>query len=257
MAKEYAIYPFDWMCITQRYDQGNHIGHWKGSKNYSDKPWDEACKDGGRSYFIPQNDYKIEEVLGAGTDITNTVRLVSVNKLTMPNGKTDYLKLTLTHMNESNLRQVKKGQVLKKGTKILMEGTDGQSTGNHFHCTANIGKYYNLLKNSNGRWCYTYEKSLLPQEAFYINPKFTHIRSTNGIKFKEVPKEENKIITKVVLPNALNMRDKASLSGKVLMVLKKGAKVTYIKDSGTSNGYTWCQVKYSGKTGYAAKKYLK
>ena len=59
MAKEYAVYPFDYMCITQRYDQGNHIPHWKNSKNYSDKPWDEACKDSGRSYFIPQNDYKL------------------------------------------------------------------------------------------------------------------------------------------------------------------------------------------------------
>lgn len=258
MAKEYAIYPFDYLCITQRYDQGNHIPHWKGSKNYSDKPWDEACKDGGRSYFIPQNDYKVVQVLGLGTtSVTNSVRLKSVNKLTMPCGKTDYLELTLTHMMEEDLRKVKVGQVLKKNSKVLREGMDGRATGNHFHITANIGKYYGLLENSNGAWCFTYQKSLLPQEAFYINPKFTHIRSTNGIKFKEVPKEENKIITKVVLPNALNMRDKASLSGKVLMVLKKGAKVTYIKDSGTSNGYTWCQIKYSGKTGYAAKKYLK
>ena len=254
--KNYAVYPFDFMCITQRYDQGNHIGHWKGSKNYSDKPWDEACKDSGRSYFIPQNDFKIEQVLGAGTDkTTNTVRLISVDKLTMPNGKTDYLKLTLTHMNEDNLKKVKVGQILKKGSKILLEGTDGQATGNHFHCTANIGKYYGLLKNSNGKWCYTYEKSLLPQEAFYINTSFTKIRNSNGVKFKELPKDTT--ITKTVIPSALNMRDKASLSGKVIAVLKSGNKVTYIKDSGSSNGYTWCQIKYNGKTGYVAKKYLK
>ena len=53
------------------------------------------------------------------------------------------------------------------------------------------------------------------------------------------------------------MRDKASLSGKVILVIKGGSKVTYIKDSGSSNGYTWCQIKYNGKTGYVAKKYLK
>lgn len=257
MAKEYAVYPFDWMCITQRYDQGNHIPHWKGSKNYSDKPWDEACKDGGRSYFIPQNDFKVEQILGLGTNATtNTVRLISVNKLTMPCGRTDYLKLTLTHMNEDNLRKVKVGQVLKKGSKILLEGTDGMmATGNHFHITANVGKYYGLLKNTNGSWCFTYEKSLLPQEAFYINSKFTKIRGANGVKFKEMPKDA--VITKTVIPNALNMRDKASLSGKIIAVLKAGTKVTYVKDAGTSNGYTWCQIKASGKTGYVAKKYLK
>lgn len=256
MAKEYAIYPFDWMCITQRYDQGNHIPHWKGSKNYSDKPWDEACKDSGRSYFIPQNDYKVVQVLGLGTTATtNSVRLVSVNRLTMPCGRTDYLELTLTHMNEDNLRKVKVGQILKKGSKVLMEGTDGKATGNHFHITANVGKYYGLLKNSNGAWCFTYAKSLLPQEAFYINPKFTHIRSANGIKFKEVPKDTT--ITKVVIPDALNMRDKPNLTGKVIKVLKKGTKVVYIKDVGSFNGYVWCEIKHDGKTGYVAKKYLK
>lgn len=187
MNKEYAIYPFEYMNITQRYDQGNHIPHWKNSKNYSDKPWDEAGKDSGRSYFVPQNDFKVEEVLGLGNNVTNTVRLVSVNKLTMPNGKTDYLKLTLSHMEESNLKQVKKGQILKKGTKILLEGRDGRATGNHFHITANTGKYYGLLKNSNGAWCYTYKKSLLPQETFYIDTKFTKIINKNRVSLKTRP----------------------------------------------------------------------
>ena len=187
MAKEYAVYPFEHMNITQRYNQGNHIPHWKGSKNYSDKPWDEACKDSGRSYFVPQNDFKVEEVIGLGNNITNTVRLKSVNKLTMPNGKIDYLKLTLTHMEESNLRQVQKGQILKKGTKVLLEGKDGVATGNHFHITANTGKYYGLLQNSNGAWCYTYAKSLLPEQAFYLDSKFTKVVNKNGITFKNKP----------------------------------------------------------------------
>ena len=57
---EYAVYPFDYMRITQAHDEGNHIPHWKDVTNYSDKPWDEASKDGGRQYFIPQNNYVIE-----------------------------------------------------------------------------------------------------------------------------------------------------------------------------------------------------
>ena len=255
MAKEYAVYPFDYMCITQRYDQGNHIPHWKNSKNYSDKPWDEACKDSGRSYFIPQNDYKIIEIMGLGTSVTNSVRLKSVNKLTMPCGKTDYLELTLTHMMEEDLKKVKVGQVLKKGSKVLREGTDGKATGNHFHITSNIGKYYGLLKNSNGVYCFTYTKSLLPQEAFYINPKFTKIKNANGIKFKEVPKQ---VVTKTVIAkDGLHMREKPSTSAKIIMTLKYGTKVEYLEDAGKHDGYEWGKIKYSGKTGYVAKKFLK
>ena len=180
MAKEYAIYPFKYMNITQRHDQGNHLPHWKNSKDNSDKPWDEACKDSGRSYFEPKNDFKVEEIIGIDTSstkgYTNAVRLKSVNKLTTPYG-TDYLYVTLTHMNESNLKQVKKGQVLKVGTKILLEGTDGNAWGNHFHVTANFGKYYGLLQNSNDSWCFTYKKSLLPNEAFYLDKKYTTVKN--------------------------------------------------------------------------------
>lgn len=190
MNKEYAIYPFRHMNITQRHDQGNHTPHWQNSTNHSDKPWDEACQDGGRSYFEPKNDFIIEEVLGLGTNTTNSVRLKSVNKLYIPyKSEPDYLYITLTHMNEDNLAQVYVGQILKAGTRILLEGTDGWATGNHFHITANIGRYYGLLQNSNGKWCFTYEKSLLPHEAFYVDWGWTQILNARNYPFLAVPQK--------------------------------------------------------------------
>ena len=82
---EYAIYPFEYINISQRHDEGNHKPHWYNSKNYSDKPWDEALKDTGRDYFVPENDFKIVEILGLNTTaVTNSVRLESVNKLKIP-----------------------------------------------------------------------------------------------------------------------------------------------------------------------------
>ena len=135
---EYAIYPFRFMNITQRHDKGNHLPHWKNSKNYSDKPWDEACQDTGRSYFEPRNDFKIEQIIGNATN-GFSVRLKSVNKLQMPSGINDYLLLTLTHMNSDDMSKIKVGQVLKAGSKVLREGTSGLATGNHFHITANVG----------------------------------------------------------------------------------------------------------------------
>lgn len=92
--KEYAIYPFEDLRITQRHDEGNHTYHHTPNANYSDKPWDEACLDGDRQYFVPQNDFVIEEILGLGTNTTNSVRLKSVNKLFIPYKETpEYLYL--------------------------------------------------------------------------------------------------------------------------------------------------------------------
>ena len=78
--KEYAIYPFRVMNISQNWNQGNHIPHWKDSKDHSDKPWDEAGNDSNRSYFEPQNDFIIEEILGLNNNITNTVYTFHIKK---------------------------------------------------------------------------------------------------------------------------------------------------------------------------------
>lgn len=188
--KEYAIYPFEEMRITQAHNEGNHLAHWYPFKNVADKPWDEACKDSGRSSFCPQNDYVIEEILGLGNNITNSVRIKTVNKVIIPyQDEPVYLELTFTHMEEEDLRKLYVGQILKKGSKPFREGMDGGATGNHFHCTANIGKYYGFKKNGNGKWCYVYEKSLLPDEAFYIDSNITTIYNARGYRFQEVPKQ--------------------------------------------------------------------
>lgn len=182
---EYAIYPFEEMRITQRHDKGNHLAHWKPLKDWGDKPWDEACKDINRSYFVPQNDFKVVEKSGS-QEYGYNIRLTSVNKLKIPfKGDLDYLHITLTHLNYDDYSKLSVGQIIKKNQKILREGMSGNASGNHFHITANLGKYYGFKKNLNGKYCFAYEKSLLPNEAFYINKEITTIYSTNGYKFKE------------------------------------------------------------------------
>jgi len=254
---EYSIYPFEYMKITQRHDEGNHRAHNIPFKDYSDKPWDEACKDSGRDYFVPQNDFRIVEILGLDTSstkgTTNSVRLESVNKLKIPyQDEPVILEVTLTHMNEDNLKQVHQGQVIHKGEKILLEGTDGLSTGNHFHCTANIGKYYGFKKNSNGKWCFVYDKSLTPPEAFYVDKKCTNIMNPKGYTFKEIPEMErvgNPVArnTKVdqieVLPDAtkLRARKEPGTSGEVLGYINVG--FYDIEDTaGAVDGYDWYKV---------------
>lgn len=186
---EYAIYPFDYMRITQAHNEGNHIPHWKDVTNYSDKPWDEASKDVGRQYFIPQNDYVIEQVL---ID-SRSVRLRTLNQVLIPY-KTEPVTLyvTLTHMKLETMKRLKEGQIVHKNEKLILEGDEGGALGNHFHCTANIGKYYGLKYNNNKKWVWCYEKSLLPDEAFYIDSDFTNIINSKGYSFKEVPVDYRK-----------------------------------------------------------------
>lgn len=181
---EYAIYPFDYMRISQRHDQGNHIPHWNPFKDYADKPWDEASKDSGRQYFIPQNDYVIEEVLIGW----RSVRLRTLNKVLIPyQEEPTYLYVTLTHMKKETLERLKNGQIIRKNEKLILEGNEGGAKGYHFHCTANLGKYYGIKQNSNGANCFVYDKSLIPTEAFYVDPNFTHIIEANGYDFKKLP----------------------------------------------------------------------
>lgn len=248
---EYAIYPFEYMNISQRHDKGNHLPHWSPFKDYSDKPWDEALKDKGRSYFVPQNDFRIVEILGLNSTTTNSVRLESVKKLKIPYQEQPViLELTLTHMNEDNIKKVKVGQIIHKGEKILLEGKDGQATGNHFHCTANIGKYYGFKKNSNGKWCFVYEKSLLPNEAFYVDKACTDIINPNGYKFKEVsvmekvgkPVPRNTKVDQIeVKVDSLRARKTPGTSGEVLGYMNMG--FYDIEDTeGAKDGYDWYKV---------------
>lgn len=183
---ELALYPFKTMRITQRHDEGNHLAHWKPFKYCSDKPFDEALDDGGRSYFYPYNDFKIEDKFGSQESGYN-VRLVSVNKLKIPyKSEPDYLKITLTHLNRDDYEKIRVGQVIHKKEMIIREGTSGKASGNHFHVTANLGKYYGFKKNGNGKWCFVYEKALTPTEAFYLDETLTDVKNKKGYNFISV-----------------------------------------------------------------------
>ena len=57
---------------------------------------------------------------------------------------------------------------------------------------------------------------------------------------------------KVIAKSGLNMRAKASASGKIIGAIPSGAWVKVVK-----KGTSWCKVTYAGKTGYCVKKYLK
>lgn len=249
MSKEYAVYPFNYMRITQRHDEGNHLAHWYPATNYSDKPIDEAGKDGGKDSFAPLNDFVVEEILGVRNATTNTTRLKSVNKLYTPIKDTpDYLYITITHTDDCDLKGLKLGDIIKGGTlsKYIKEGTDAPASGNHMHITINFGKYYGFLKNTNGKWCMTYEKSLLPNEAFYVNTNHTKILNSKGYTFKEVPKNiygtpvnRNENIEQIEVLGSV-VRARKTASGEILGYMKQG--LYNVLGAENKDGYDWYNV---------------
>lgn len=184
---EYLTYPFKTMRITQTYN-GNtsHKPHTTG--NIKDFPIDEGGADSGRDAMYAPCDLKVVRIYGVGNSGTNTVWLESLKKVITPAG-TNYVTIMATHSNDSDLRRLKTGDIINKGKVVCYEGTDG-ATGNHIHLSIAFGKIEGngWKQNSKGKWVLTGTgKELKPEEAFYIDPLFTKVVSSGGLKFKNLP----------------------------------------------------------------------
>lgn len=188
--RNYLTYPCKVMNITQGYNgSASHKPHTTGSPK--DYPWDEACGNTGRSpMYCPCDEMKIKRISTAGT---NTIWLESTSKVWLADGTQAYVTLMVTHPNDSDIKRLKVGQRFKRGELICYEGIDGGATGNHFHFSVGKGKVKSngWKENSKGKWVLTCtDGTYKPEALFYIDPEFTTVKKSNGLKFKELPKVE-------------------------------------------------------------------
>lgn len=188
----YLTYPCKVMNITQGYT-GNtsHAPHTTGLPK--DYPWDEACENTGRSpMYCPCDEMTIKRIYTKGS---NTIWLESTTVVDFADGTEGYVTLMVTHPNDSDIKRLKVGQKFKRGDLICYEGTDGNATGNHFHFAVGKGKIKGngWAQNSKGKWVLTtVDGSKKPETMFFIDPEFTKtIKKTQGLKFKNVPKNES------------------------------------------------------------------
>lgn len=187
---QYLIYPTKKMYISQRYDGiTSHNAELYGTPMaYA---IDESCGDKKRDYFYAPCDVIVKRVYGINGPGTNTIWLESKDKVKLANGKSSYVTIRVTHPNDDTLKPFKVGQFYKQKSKLFMEGNDGFATGYHFHIEVNTCKFEDLdgngwIKNSYGAWT-TSPNSIKPEEAFYIDPNFTKILNSQGLKFKNLP----------------------------------------------------------------------
>ena len=190
----YLIYPFRTMKITQSYTNGNHIPHTKGKPK--DFPLDEAGVNNDRDYFYcPCNEIKITKLYGNQT-VGYHIWLESTSKVNLANGKSDYITIMAVHSDYDDYSKLRVGQIFKRTEPIFREGTSGNTTGNHIHFSIGLGKSSSngiyWKQNSKGSWVLVAPRgSIKPEQAFFVDTRFTTVKNSKKLKFKELEGEND------------------------------------------------------------------
>lgn len=243
------IYPMKYMRITCRYDEGSHKGH---NYDVTDGNIDYPIDDGGYDtecdpIYCPCDEMKIVAIRGIGnSNVTNTIWLVSTTKVITPTF-TDIAYMTLTHSNDSDIRDLYVGQIFKRGEIICHEGKDGASA-NHIHMTCGRGTSTTWTQNSNGKWINKGD-SKKPYEVFFVDKNFTKVLNSGNMPWEYLnevaiigtPVERNTKVNQVeVLVDNLNLRESYTTTSKRIGYIKKG--IYNVEDIKENEGYTWVKV---------------
>lgn len=254
MMKNYLIYPFKVMRITQTYlGRTSHYPHTQGTRR--DYPLDEGGQDTGRDWMCcPCEEVVIKRIYGVGNRGVNTIWLESTKPVLFANTTTDYMTMLATHANDDDLRKLHEGQKFKMGDKICREGTDGAS-GNHIHLSVGRGKMRGngWEQNSYGKYVLTTTSGALkPEQAFWVDPYFTKVISSGGLTFKKLPAASSTPAATYKTTDVLNIRAGAGTTYAVVGQYAKGTKINVTKTT-TAGGLTW------GRTadGWVCLKYAK
>lgn len=247
MIKNYMIYPLKNMRITCRYDEGSHKNHNVNVKdNIVDYPIDDGGIDSGKdAIYCPCDEMRITAIRGVGnSSVTNTIWLVSTSKVVTP-AFTDYVYITLTHSDDSDIRDLKIGQTFKRGEIICHEGVDGAAS-NHIHITCGRGESTTWKQNSNGSWV-IYGNSKKPEEVFFIDRSFTNEIWGGYLPWVELTQKVGSPVARdtsvkqiEVIVDNLNARISPSLSSEKLGYVNRG--IYNIVDSIEKEGYTWVKI---------------
>lgn len=187
---KYFYFPMETMAVSQNYNgKTSHYDHCHDTTP-KDYPIDICGAGTGQSAVFAPVDMKVTAIRGVGSGVTNTIWLVSTEKVQTPTF-TDYVFMTLTHWNDNDSaikKHNKVGSIIKKGQIICYEGTDGASA-NHIHLVCGKGTANNWVKNTKGKWVIL-GNSLPPEQVMYINDDFTKCKTSGGLVFKSLPKIE-------------------------------------------------------------------
>lgn len=186
---KYFTFGMKTLRITQSYNGTlSHKPHWFNSKDYADYPIDVAGKDGNREPYYATVDMQVLAIKGKGYSMTNTIWLVTTDKVQTPSGAMKVF-MALTHWNDNDpyISKLTVGSLVKAGEPICEEGMDG-ATANHLHVVygnADRGCGSSLIQNTNGKWVSS-GYCMKPEEIMFINKSFTKVENTSDINFSMI-----------------------------------------------------------------------
>lgn len=189
-----ATFPMKYMNISQNYNQGNHIPHWKGAdKGKADYPIDICGMDSGRDYIYAPCDCKITFIQAKNTSKwTNKMILVSTKGVKTPKYGVMQIFFKVVHFPYECVPKygLKVGKIFKKGEIICKEGSDAYSTGNHIHLSQGIGyadkSIYNKSILKKNRKLVANGDNKYPESIFYLDTKFTKVINDGKIKWTKI-----------------------------------------------------------------------
>lgn len=182
----------------------------------------------------------------------------SDNKVRFADGTIDYATFYFGH--DSNIN-AKVGMKVKQGVLIAQEGTGGVATGVHSHIEVAKGKYTGVLWKPNTYGVYVLPNAVEFEVAFFMDETTITVGKANWKYLKDVSVSTSSTSntstnfggTYKVMADTLNVRDKASTSGKVMDQYKKGQIVNLENTYYIADGYVWgTYVSSSGVRRYIA-----
>lgn len=180
------IFPMKVMNISQTYNQGNHIPHWKGAeKGRKDYPLDLIDKDSKRSIFYAPCNCKITFIQAKNSlNWTNKMILVSTEKVETVKFGTKQIFFKCVHFPYSNVKtyDLKVGKTFKQGDPICTEGKDNFSSGNHIHFSCGIGYADKSIPNRNGKYVANGDNKY-PENILWVDTDFTIIKNAGSLKW--------------------------------------------------------------------------
>ncbi len=224
----YLIYPIKIMNITQTYlNDFSHSRHTVGTPK--DYPIDDNCGASGPNgyFYCPCDEMVVKKIYGVGTSSTNVLWLESTSPVICPTF-TDYVTIMIGHVEDSELKKLSVGQTFKRKEAIVIEGKDGNATGEHFHIVVGRGKFKGSgwVKNTNGIWVInTTGGSVKPEDAFYIDNTFTTIKNSAGLKFLDLYVADINDNYYFTTAESLNIRLGPSTNYNAINTLPKNSRI--------------------------------
>ena len=180
------IFPMKVMNISQTYNQGNHVPHWKGAeRGRKDYPIDITGKDAGRDILYAPCNCKITFIQAKNSlNWTNKMILVSTEKVETVKFGTKQIFFKVVHFPYSNVKTygLKVGKTFKQFEPICTEGRDNFSSGNHIHFSCGIGYANNSIPNKNGKYVANGDNKY-PENILWVDTDFTIIKNAGGLKW--------------------------------------------------------------------------